>query len=124
MTKDLLEDYPHICYKIRALEEKAQRVVSDTVSGSSPSPPYIQHPIGIKGVTRLTPAEEDSLFQLREKKRSIEQWRDSLEFERERLIVELHAFKGLNWNRIFGKTGHPSPDAARKFYEKTLKKYL
>lgn len=124
MTKELLEDYPHICQRILALEQKGNAVVADTVSGSLPNPPYIQHSIGIKGVMRLTPAEEASLSRLRAKKEAIEEWRDSLQTEREKLVVELHAFKRLEWSRIFKKTGHFSPDAARMFYERTVKKYL
>jgi len=124
VTQNLLEDYPHICGKIRDLEVKAGRVVKDTVSGSLPDYPYTQHPIGIKGVMRLTPTEEARLERLRGKKQAIEAWVDSLPNQREKNLVELHALQGLGWSKVFRRTGHPSADAARKAYERALKKYL
>lgn len=124
MNKELLEDYPHICNKIRDLEAKATRVVRDTVSGSSPDYPYTQHSMAVKGVERLTSAEEANLECLRQKKRAIEDWVGSLPNQRDKNVVELHALQGLGWKKVFRKTGHPSSDAARVAYKRILDEHL
>lgn len=126
MTKELLESYSYICARIAELEKRERDIVTDTVSGSSPESPYTQHPIKIKGIARLTPAEEKYLERLRRKKEAVEDWFDDLPktSERELGVIELHIFKGLSWKKVFRLTSHRSPDAARKCYERALQKYL
>ncbi|WP_300685456.1 hypothetical protein [Acutalibacter sp. 1XD8-36] len=120
MTKDLLEDYPHICRRIKRMEE----AVMDSVEGSSSEFPYTKHTISVQGVPEPGPDGEAALRELWAKRREIEQWVEALPTERERALVELHALKGLRWAAVFRETGYRSPDAARKQYERILKKYL
>lgn len=120
MTKELLEDYPHICRRISRMESAC----ADTVEGSSPDFPYTKHTIRVQGIAEPGRTKETQLAELWAKRREIEAWAAGLPTEKERSLVELHALKGLGWPKVFRHTGHASPDAARKCYERTLKKYL
>ena len=120
MTKELLEDYPHICRKLKRMEG----VVMDTVEGSSPEFPYTKHTVSIRGVPEPRHSQEAELQRLRAQRREIEAWVAALPTEKERTLVELHALQGLPWPKVFRQTGGVSPDAARKQYERILKKYL
>lgn len=120
MTKELLEDYPHICRRI----ERMEAVCTDTVTGSSAEFPYTKHTIRIGGVAEPKGSQEAVLAELRAKRRKIEHWVETLPTEREKTLVELHALKGLDWPKVFRATNEKSPDAARKRYERALKKYL
>ncbi|MDE6836949.1 MAG: hypothetical protein K2P33_00955 [Acutalibacter sp.] len=120
MTKDLLEDYPYICRKLKRMEG----VVIDTVEGSSPEFPYTKHTVSIRGVPEPSCTQEMKLAQLRAQRQEIEAWVAALPTEKERTLVELHALQKLPWSKVFRQTGDVSPDAARKQYERILKKYL
>ena len=116
MTKELLEDYPYIVRRLGNMEE----VCVDTVEGSSPEFPYAKHTVSIQGV----PNQSTLFKRLSSNRREIEDWVESLPSDREKLLIELHALKGLSWPKVFRQTGDVSPDAARKQYERILKKYL
>ena len=120
MTKKLLKDYPHICRKLKRMEG----VVMDTVEGSSPEFPYTKHTVSIRGVPEPRHSQEAELQRLRAQCREIEEWVAALPTEKERTLVELHALQEMRWPVVFRKTGDISPDAARKQYERILKKYL
>lgn len=120
MTKKLLKDYPHICRKLKRMEG----VVIDTVEGSSPEFPYTKHTVSIRGVPEPKHSQEAELQRLRAQCREIEEWVAALPTEKERTLVELHALQGVPWPKVFRQTGGVSPDAARKQYERILKKYL
>lgn len=120
MTKDLLEDYPYICRKLKRMEG----VVMDTVEGSSPEFPYTKHTVSIRGVPEPRHSQEAELQRLRAQCREIEEWVAALPTEKERTLVELHALQGLPWPKVFRQTGHPSPDAARMDYNRVVKKNL
>lgn len=120
MTKELLEDYPHICRKLKRMEG----VVMDTVEGSSPEFPYTKHTVSIWGVPEPRHGQEAELQRLRAQRREIEAWVAALPTEKERALVELHALQGLPWPKVFRQTGHPSPDAARMDYNRVVKKNL
>lgn len=120
MTKDLLEDYPHICRRIKRMEE----AVMDSVEGSSPEFPYTKHTISVQGVPKPGPGGEAALGKLWAQRREIEDWVAALPTEKERTLVELHALRGLPWPKVFRQTGHPSPDAARMDYNRVVKKFV
>lgn len=120
MTKELLEDYPHICRRISRMESAC----ADTVEGSSPDFPYTKHTIRVQGIAEPGRTKETQLAELWAKRREIEAWAAGLPTEKERSLVELHALKGLGWKVVFGKTGYRSPDSARMAYKKILERYL
>lgn len=120
MTKELLEDYPHICRRI----ERMEAVCVDTVTGSSAEFPYTKHTIRIGGVSEPNARQETVLAELRAKCREIEGWVAALPTEREKTLVELYALKGLDWPKVFRQTGDKSPDAARMAYRRVLERYL
>ncbi|MEY8311745.1 hypothetical protein AALA61_07065 [Oscillospiraceae bacterium 42-9] len=120
MTKKLLEDYLYICRKL----ERMEAVCVDAVEGSSPEFPYTKHTVSVRGVPELGRNQEVELAQLRAQRREIEAWVAALPTEKERTLVELHALQKLPWSKVFRQTKDVSPDAARKQYERILKKYL
>lgn len=120
MTKELLEDYPHICRRISRMES----ICADTVEGSSSEFPYTKHTICVQGIAEPRRGQEAQLAELKAKRWEIEAWVAGLPTEKERSLVELHALKGLPWPKVFRQTGDVSPGAARKQYERMLKKYL
>lgn len=120
MTKELLEDYPHICRRISRMKS----ICADTVEGSSPEFPYTKHTIRVQGIAEPGRSREAQLAELKAKRREIEAWVAGLPTEKERSLVELHALKGLPWAKVFRQTGHTSPDAARVDYGRVLKRNL
>ncbi len=120
MTKELLEDYPHICRRISRMES----LCADTVEGSSPDFPYTKHTIRVQGIAEPGASREAQLAELHAKRLEIEQWVAGMPTEKERALVELHALKGLGWKVVFGKVGYRSPDSARMAYKKILERYL
>jgi len=120
MTKELLEDYSHICHRI----ERMEAVCVDTVTASSAEFPYTKHTISIGGVAEPKGTQEAVLAELRAKRREIEAWVEALPTEKEKALVELFALKNLDWSKVFRQTGHKSPDAARMAYRRVLERYL
>ena len=120
MTRELLEDYPHICRKL----ERMEAVCADTVEGSLPDFPYTKHTVSVRGVPEPGPNQEAKLAGLGAQCREIEAWVAALPTEKERTLVELHALQKQPWSKVFRQTKDVSPDAARKQYERILKKYL
>lgn len=114
MTKELLEDYPHICAEIKELE----RTVTDSVQGSMPDYPYTAHSITIKGVP-LNNQEQIAI--LRAQKVEIEEFVQRLPNSELRRIVRLRAFQGRHWNSIAAKMGSEySCDKVRNRYRRAL----
>lgn len=121
MTRQDLEDYRYICLRI----ERMEAVCADTVMGSMDEFPYTKHTVSIRGVQQSAEREDEiMLMELRAKRREVEAWVAALPTEREKTLVELHALRGLDWPKVFRLTEEKSPDAARKRYERALKKYL
>ena len=96
MTKELLEDYPHICAEIKELE----RTVTDSVQGSMPDYPYTPRSITIQGLPR---SNQEQITFLRAQKAEIEEFVRSLPHSILRQIVEMRAFKGFKWDEIAGQ---------------------
>lgn len=98
MTKDLLEDYPHICAELRELE----RTVTDTVQGSVTVYPYTMRSVTIHGVPR---DDQEQIVYLKAQKAEIEEFVRGLPNSELRRIVKMRAFKRLSWNDIAAKMG-------------------
>lgn len=96
MTKDLLEDYPHICAELRELE----RTVTDTVQGSVTVYPYTMRSVTIRGVPRN---DQEQIAFLRAQKTEIEEFVRGLPNSELRRIVKMRAFKGMKWDEIAGQ---------------------
>lgn len=122
MTKELLEDYPHICAEIKELE----RTVTDSVQGSMPDYPYTAHRITIKGMPLNNQAQ---IVILRAQKAKIEEFVQRLPNSELRRIVRLRAFYGLHWSEVADEISksYPTPpkscngDVMRRRYGKLLK---
>ena len=103
MTRELLEDYPHICAEIQDLEREMREPVSDSVSGSGLHFPYTQHTVSIRGV----PPDLAALKAKKEaEKAEIEQFIQSLPNSKLRRIVKYRVIHGMNWEQVAAKMGH------------------
>lgn len=96
MTKELLEDYPHICAEIKELE----RTVTDSVQGSMPDYPYTPRSITIQGLPR---SNQEQIAFLRAQKAEIEEFVRKLPNSELKLIVVLKAFRRLKWEAVTAK---------------------
>lgn len=103
MTRELLEDYPHICAEIQDLEREMHEPVSDSVSGSGLNFPYTQHTVSIRGV----PPELAALKAKKEaEKAEIEQFIQGLPNSKLRRIVKYRVIHGMSWEQVAAKMGH------------------
>lgn len=114
MDKALLEQYPDICAEIKDLD----RMVADTVSGSLPEPPYVQHTVSVRGIPYT-----ERRARLEKQKAEIEAFVESLPESRLRRIVTYRAMEGLTWNQVAAKMGYRISVSAIKlkyyrFFEK------
>ncbi|NBJ87916.1 hypothetical protein [Acutalibacter sp. 1XD8-36] len=114
MTRELLEDYPHICAEIQDLEREMSEPVSDTVSGSGLNFPYTQHTVSIRGV----PPELAVLKAQKEaEKEEIEQFIQGLPNSKLRRIVKYRVIHGMSWEQVAAKMGHRvSVDSVKYHY--------
>lgn len=114
MTRELLEDYPHICAEIQDLEREMREPVSDSVSGSGLNFPYTQHTVSIRGV----PPDLAALKAKKEaEKAEIERFIQGLPNSKLRRIVRYRVIHEMSWEQIAAKMGHrASADAIKHRY--------
>lgn len=113
MTKELLEQYPDICGELCDLD----RLVTDTVSGCLPEPPYTRRTISVRGIPYTARRAK-----LERQKAEIEDFVESLPESGLRRIVMLRAVEGLPWVQVAARMGHRySVESVRKKYEKIFK---
>lgn len=103
MTRELLEDYPHICAEIRELERELYEQVADTVSGSCVDFPYAQHTVSIKGVPPGLAAQK---AKREAEKAEIERFIQALPNSKLRRIVNYKVVRGMTWEQVAAKMGH------------------
>lgn len=114
MTKELLEDYPHICAEIKELE----RTVTDSVQGSMPDYPYTPRSITIQG---LPWSNQEQIAFLRAQRTEIEEAVGKLPKSEWRRIVRLRAYRKLSWGNIAAKMGNDyTQEKARHKYRQAL----
>ena len=105
MTKELLEQYPNICGELKDLDS----MVTDSVSGSSPDPPFVQHTVSIRGV----PLTERRL-RLERQKAEIERFVEDIQDAGLRRIITYRALRGLTWGQVAAKMGWRYSEAGVK----------
>lgn len=114
MTRELLEDYPHICGELRDLD----RLVTDTVSGSLPEPPFIRHTVSVRGVPYT-----ERRARLEKQKAEIETFVESLPEAGLRRIVTYRVMEGLPWAQVAARMGGRwSEEAVKKRYQRFFQK--
>lgn len=97
MTKELLEQYPDICGELKDLDS----IVTDSVSGSSPEPPYVKHTVSVHGVPYT-----ERRVKLERQKAEIEAFVGGIQSAGLRRIVTYRALQGLSWGQVAAKMGH------------------
>lgn len=105
MTKELLEQYPHICAELRDMDVQ----VTDTVSASASEPPYVQHTVSIQGV----PSSERRLKK-EHQKAEIEAFVEGIEDAELRRIVTYRALQKMPWAQVAAKMGWGYTEAGVK----------
>lgn len=129
LTKEALEEYLDIQEEIKDLErrinQREKELVTDTVMGSDPDYPYINHPVSIYGVQtddELQARRRKLIKKLKEQEYGIEEFIESLPRSRERRIVRYRAIDGMNWNEIAAKMGYRySEDGVRMIFSRAIK---
>lgn len=139
MTTEKLENYRALVDEVRDLEERRKRLssglhpVQDTVTGSSPTFPYVEHTIQIGGISRRQEEAMRKIDRLRRERMEqaqvqlaeIEGFISSITDAKMRRMVTLRYVDGLTWRQV-AKRMYGSPyfeDTARmrvkRFLEKT-----
>lgn len=129
LTKETLEEYIDIQAEIKDLEcrikQRKKELVTDTVMGSDPNYPYINHPISICGVQAnddLQAKRRKLIEKLKAQEAGIEEFIESLRRSRERRIVRYRVIDGMSWNEIAAKMGHRySEDGVRMIFSRVTK---
>lgn len=119
MTKELLEQYPHICAEIE--EIRSRNPTTDTVSGSSEDYPYTKHPVTVRGVS----LDDMALLRvLEEQEEEIRLFVHSLPNSKHRRIVTMRAMQGMSWAQVAAKMGYRySESGVKKLYQRAIKNY-
>lgn len=121
--------------RIKRIENRPRKILSDSVRGSSKSYPYIQHSVVINGLDESPTYRhgKDTLKKLKkmqkDKKYKIDKMITKIEYELNfiedseiREIIRLKYQDGLSWLRIMHELGYSSESAARmkleRFFEK------
>ncbi len=132
LTKETLEEYLDIQAEIKDLDhrikQREKELVTDTVMGSDPDYPYINHPISICGVQAnddLQAKRRKLIEKLKAQEAGIEELIESLPRSRERRIVRYRVIDGMSWNEVAAKMGHRySEDGVRKIFDREMQKYF
>lgn len=132
LEKKDIEEYLDIQAEIKDLEcrirGRKKELVTDTVMGSDPGYPYINHPISICGVQTdndLQAKRRKLIEKLKAQEAEIEELIESLPKSRERRIVRYRVIDGMSWNEVAAKMGHRySEDGVRKIFDREMQKYF
>jgi hypothetical protein len=112
MDKNTLKQYIDICNEINELSKN----MTDTVSGSSPDYPYVQHTITISGVTLDMAKRKTQLIKI---KAEIEVFILSLPNSKMRRIASMKVIEGLSWEGIAARMGpRYSVNSVRKIWDR------
>ena len=121
----LRQEIDHIQKKID--DYKPAEIVVDSVRGSSPSFPFVEHSIRIEGLEVKKDKMTNYLRKLREFKEQLEDEEQRIELEIEKIpfaeirqIIRLHFVEKMSYVEIMFKMGYNAPETPRM----KLKRYL
>lgn len=132
MNKSELFQLKHLSKEIEYLKKQLElaeyqvetRQTTDSVVGSSPTFPYVQHVIKISGVDvedyerkveRLRRSLERRIQDLLDKTAEMQEYIASVPDSETRLILQCRFINGLTWEQIEAETGIPMTTAKRKY---------
>lgn len=132
MNKSELSQLKYIGKEIEYLKKQLKeaeyqvetRMTTDSVVGSMPTYPYIQHVIKISGVDvddydrkveRLRRSLERRIQDLLDKTAEIQEYISTIDDSETRLILQCRFINGLTWEQIEEETGISQTTAKRKF---------
>lgn len=132
ITRKDLNNYMYLKQEIKHLQCKIDRykpaeIVIDSVKGSSPVFPYVEHTIKIEGLEQKkdTLSEYITKLQNAQDKLAIEEERiekeiQNVPFSEIRLIIRYHYIEGLNYVKIMNLMGYNSPETPRMKVQRYL----
>lgn len=132
MNKSELSQLKHLSKEIEYLKKQLElaeyqvetKHTTDSVVGSSPTFPYVQHVIKISGVDvedyerkveRLRRNLERRVRDLLDKVAEMQEYIETVPDSETRLILQCRFINGLTWEQIEAETGIPMTTAKRKF---------
>lgn len=132
MNKSELFQLKHLSKEIEYLKKQLElaeyqvetRQTTDSVVGSSPTFPYVQHVIKISGVDvedyerkveRLKRSLERRIQDLLDQVAEMQEYIETVPDSETRLILQCRFINGLTWEQIEAETGIPMTTAKRKF---------
>lgn len=132
MNKSELFQLKHLSKEIEYLKKQLElaeyqveaRQTTDSVVGSSPTFPYVQHVIKISGVDekdyelkvrRLKNNLRRRIDGLMDKVAEMQEYIESVEDSETRLILQCRFINGLTWEQLEAETGIPMTTAKRKY---------
>ena len=139
MDKTELSQIKHLSKEIALLKEQIQyteyiadeRMITDTVKGSSPNHPYTYHSIKIHGVDisgygkevkRLKNRLKRRIEELLEKTEEANKYVESIPDSEIRMILSLRYINGLSWHQIAAHMGMEGDGSTeRKKHDRFMK---
>lgn len=133
LTKAELENLEYLRQEINYLQDKIDNykpaeIVSDSVRGSSPTFPFVEHTVIIEGVEqkkdRLTEyIEEQKNFKkkLEDEKMRIEKEIENIPFAEIRMIIRHHYIDGLTYLEVMHKMNYNCEETPRLKLKRFLK---
>lgn len=132
MNKSELFQLKHLSKEIEYLKKQLElaeyqveaRQTTDSVVGSSPTFPYVQHVIKISGVDvedyerkveRLKRSLERRIQDLLDQVAEMQEYIETVPDSETRLILQCRFINGLTWEQIEAETGISMTTAKRKF---------
>lgn len=120
--------------RLKKIENKENKIVKDSVKGSSSQFPYTQHSCVIEGVEYPKSKRSKYIYrkQIKDKKRKLDKLINKIEYELNyiedseiRQIIRYKYEDNMNWVQIMFKMGYDSESKAKmklqRFFEKNYK---
>lgn len=132
MRIETLKQYRALKQEIKLLEqqeeENQKEIVIDSVKGSSPCFPYIEHRTTIEGVSRDAAARHRArrlrrqIRRAEEMREEIERFIENIQDSQTRMIFYLRYVKGLSWQRVATEIGESIESYPRRKHNAYLLK--
>lgn len=131
----LKKELDNLSDRIKILQNKPRKILSDSVSGSSKSYPFIQHNVVVTGlddsivyrrrkntIKKLKRMYKNKEFKIYKMLKNIEYELNNIDDPEIREIIRMRYEDGLNWIQIMHKGNYSSESAARMKFERFFEK--
>lgn len=136
ITKEMLKEIEHTAEELKDLrlrldkmERKENKIIGDSVTGSSKYFPYTKHSFKIIGIPKIKNNKNKYRKMIKSKEHKLEKKRLQLEYELNyvqdadiRKIIRYRYNDGLTWLQIMFEMGYTSESVAKMKLKRFLKK--